>query len=360
MARTKKHFPPTKSVPVAPSKAQKPESHTRTRTRPITKPSAGSAADLAPGSILDGKWELEKRLGAGGMGEVWKARHLVNGHVAAIKTMQPYLAVNPHARSDFYKEGATANKVNQRAKLPLPAGPGAVEVYDSGSTQSTPYMVMDLLDGESLADVIDRNGGKLPALAAADIINDMLWTVQAAHDEGIVHRDIKPANVFMTRVGDTRLIDFGLAATSPRDNRPRSFVGTIGNAPPEQNIGLADRRSDLWAVGALAYEAISGRPALPVSPAAHVAGELFVRTLPNHAVKKLDSGQLRAGNFSYRNFPGCPVPPLRSVAPKTPKHIADIIDRALACNPAERYQTADAMRADIVRAIEAEELGLRK
>lgn len=324
-----------------------------------TLPSPGTldnGEELGPGSVIDGRWRLLRQIGAGGMGEVWEAEHVVNGKHAAVKTMQPYLANDPSSRADFFREGRIDNLVQRRARQPLPTGPGTIEVYDSGTingdTTGSPYMVMELLDGSPLDKVAaSQPNRRLHPLAVAQVMDEVLHTLEAAHAEGIVHRDLKPANLFLTKPGDVKVLDFGLAKVPGEGDTPTHFSGTSGYAPPEQVVGLTDPRSDLYALGATARELLAGRrDKLPSS--IHNAGLAYMSDLSPMTYQRLKQGDFNSGDLDYSDFPGCPVAPTLSVAPDTPPHIAAVVDKMLACNPPDRYPSATAARQDLHQALD--------
>jgi eukaryotic-like serine/threonine-protein kinase len=327
----------------------------------LPSPKHNDSAPLQPGSVVGNRWRLVRRLGAGGMGEVWEAEHVINGKRAAVKTMQPYLAEDANARQEFLREGLVDNVVQGRARLPLPTGPGTINVYDSGTVggraDDAPYMAMELLEGSPLDKVAKAQPGRrLHPLAVAQIMDEVLHTLEAAHSGLVVHRDLKPANLFITDTGDVKVLDFGLAKVGEEADHPSHFVGTMGYAPPEQVIGLADPRSDLYALGATARELLSGkRDGLPSSN--EHAGLAYMSDLNPVTYQRLKKGDFKAADLDYSRFPGCPTPPTLSVAPTTPPHIAAVVDRALACSPEDRYPSAAAMRADLRQAMEEARIG---
>ena len=292
--------------------------------------------------MLENRWVLLEKLGEGGLGEVWKAVHADIGRVAAIK-------VNNEANRNapLLREARIDNTVAAAAKIPMSSGPGGLEVYDSGKTpEGSPFVVMELLEGNPL----DRVASRHPT-DVAKVMDGALHVLDAAHGAGVVHRDIKPGNLFKTRQGDVKVIDFGLAKAGPLENYPGHFVGTTRYAPPEQTFGLADPRSDLFSVGASAMDMLAGGGNTPIPMPSHdveVGKQWFERlkaTNPDLAAR-IARGELPP-EVTFRDFPGCPVPPVQSVAPDVPDRLAHVIDKALRCAPQERYQTAREMRDDL-------------
>lgn len=267
------------------------------------------------GTTLRGKWRLDVLLGVGGMAAVYAATHR-NGTRAAIKILHPELSTHAHVRSRFLREGRVANTVNH---------PGAVKVVDEDEDSSgAVFLVMELLDGESLEARAARLDGKLPVdevLAAADQLLDVLI---AAHDKGVIHRDLKPENVFLTRDGQIKVLDFGIArlrelSTASSATRAGSTMGSPQAMPPEQARGLwdeVDARSDLWAVGALMFALLAGRSVHE----GRTTNEVLLSAMTK------------------------PAAPLASVVPTIHGAVARVVDRALAYERDGRWPDARAMQ----------------
>jgi len=208
---------------------------------------------LAPQSRL-GPYEIVALLGAGGMGEVYRARDPRIGREVAIKTLPARFGGNTEALRRFEQEARAAGVLNH---------PNVLAVYDVGSDNGTYYVVSELLEGESLAGRIAR--GPIPKRKAIQYALEALRGLAAAHDKGIVHRDIKPANLFITSDDRIKILDFGLAKLrdpSPSDadatqfmgpaTNPGIIMGTAGYMSPEQVRGqTVDHRSDFFSVGAV-------------------------------------------------------------------------------------------------------------
>ena len=207
---------------------------------------------------MNGKWHVDRLIDVGGMGAVYEATHR-NGRRAALKLLHARFALDPEVRKRFLREGYVANKIDH---------PGAVAILDDDIAQDgAPFLVMELLDGESLSASLSRAGGVLPVADALAITGQVLEVLSAAHDHGIVHRDLKPGNIFVTRTGHAKLLDFGLArirdgALSLIPTAVGIVMGTAGYMAPEQARGQPDQidaRSDIFAVGAVLFRALSGR-----------------------------------------------------------------------------------------------------
>ena len=270
-----------------------------------------------------GKWTLERLLGVGGMASVYAASHR-NGAVAALKVLHPEFARIPEARSRFMREAYIANK----------AGPGAVRVLDDDvDDDGAPYLVMELLTGEPVDERAARSGGRLSVLEVLWIASETLATLEVAHANGIIHRDLKPENLFWTVDDSLKVLDFGIArmhATGSERTVAGTVMGTLGFMAHEQALGRSaeiDARTDIWAVGAIMYHLLSGGDV-------HPAGEM--NALVVAATRQPES--------------------LASVAPGLPAEVVRIVDRALQFEREDRYQTAAAMRQEIVRFVGADEM----
>jgi len=208
--------------------------------------------------MLNGKWKVDRLLDVGGMGAVYEATHR-NGRRAAIKVLHTRFARDPEVRKRFLREGYVANKIDH---------PSAVAILDDDTAEDgSPYLVMELLEGESLAGWLQRVGGKLPISEVLAVAGQVLEVLEVAHGHGIIHRDLKPANIFVTKSGHAKLLDFGLArirdgAISLIPTAQGVVMGTAGYMAPEQARGASDQvdqRTDLFAVGAVVYRCVSGR-----------------------------------------------------------------------------------------------------
>lgn len=217
----------------------------------------------APGTCL-GPYEIQAPIGAGGMGEVYRARDPRIGRDVAIKVLPPGFAKDAERLRRFEQEARTTGSLSH---------PNILTVYDVGTHDGAPYLVMELLEGETLrARLVGR---PLPVKRAVDIAQAVARGLAAAHEKGIVHRDLKPENVFITRDGRTKILDFGLAKSqvlpsgaesltqalgSAPQTGPGMVLGTVGYMSPEQvRAEKLDGRSDLFALGTLLWEMLTGQ-----------------------------------------------------------------------------------------------------
>jgi serine/threonine protein kinase/Tol biopolymer transport system component len=218
---------------------------------------------LAPGSNV-GHFEIVETLGRGGMGDVYRARDLRLGRQVALKILPPVFAEEPARVGRFLHEARAASALNH---------PNIVSVFDTGSSDGLFWIASELVEGETLADLLAR--GPLPLRKLIDIASQIAAGLSAAHAVGVIHRDLKPANLMLTRDGQIKILDFGLAKQThqARDYRipsdqtksmtqPGMAMGTPGYMSPEQVRGeAADARSDLFSLGAILYEMAAGRKA---------------------------------------------------------------------------------------------------
>jgi eukaryotic-like serine/threonine-protein kinase len=272
------------------------------------------------GQTLRGKWRLDALIGVGGMAAVYAATHR-NGSRAAVKILHAELSTSPEVRGRFTREGHLANAVGHE---------GAVKVLDDDEADDgSLYLVTELLDGETLEERRLRFDGHLQEDDVLSVADQLLDVLAAAHGKGIVHRDLKPENIFLTRAGQVKVLDFGIARLrelstgSSTATKTGSAMGTPAFMAPEQARGLwgeVDGRSDLWAVGATLFTLLSG----------HLVHD--GRT-PNEV---LLSAMTK------------PAPPLASVAPGVGPAVAHLVDRALAFDKAKRWPSAARMQ-DAVR-----------
>jgi serine/threonine-protein kinase len=276
--------------------------------------SVAKRAQTRVGSWVCDKWRLERLIGVGGVAAVYAARHK-NGRRVAIKMLHPELAVDASIRRRFLREGYAANRVEH---------PGAVVVLDDAVEGDSVFLVMELLEGETLEARCRRTDGKIEPCEAVRIAIGLLSILESAHDQGILHRDVTPANIFVTRKGEVKLLDFGIARLRDADSGEHTVsvpgaLGTPAFMAPEQARGLweeLDARSDLWAVGAVLFRAITGR-------------RVHQGRSPS---EQLLSAMTRR------------APPLESVMPDISPAIASVVDRAMKVAPAKRWQDAKSFR----------------
>ncbi len=262
------------------------------------------------GMTLNGKWRIDAELGAGGMAKVYAVTHRY-GYRAALKMLNPALAADTDLRERFLREGYISNAVGH---------PGAVKVLDDDAWGDTVFLVMELLEGETLQNRRNRLGGRLPMSEVLEMAGSLLEVLGEAHKRGIVHRDIKPDNLFRTTTGETRVLDFGIAQVKHQGAKTTAgtVMGTLEFMAPEQATGdssLIDARTDLWAVGATLYLLLSGKPPYE--------GESLRE-------------RIRAASQTPRS--------LAEVASHVPSGIVAVVDRALSIDRDARYQDANAMR----------------
>ena len=216
---------------------------------------------LSAGSRI-GPYEIASLLGSGGMGEVYRARDARLGRTVALKVLPPDVAGDPGRRQRFEQEARAASALNH---------PNIISVYDIGSQDGLVYIVSELIDGETLRDLLKH--GPLPQSRVVEIAGQVAEALAAAHAGTIVHRDLKPENIMLTRDGRAKILDFGLAKqvtqrTPGSDETelvtrttPGAVLGTAGYMSPEQVRGEAvDGRSDIFSFGLVLYECLAGQP----------------------------------------------------------------------------------------------------
>jgi serine/threonine-protein kinase len=272
------------------------------------------AARRRVGRVVSGKWRLDRLLGVGGMAAVYEATHR-NGKRVAVKMLHPALSAEGEVRGRFLREGYAANAVQHS---------GVVSVLDDDvSAEGEAFLVMDLLDGETLDARWTRYGRRLPPGEVLAVAEGVLDALCAAHAAGVVHRDIKPENIFVTRDGAVKLLDFGIAhvrEVSSQDRRTQAglTMGTPSFMPPEQARGRwneVDGRSDVWATGAVMFCMLTGQ----VVHDGQTANEVLLAAMTR------------------------PAPALLAVRPDVTPLLASIVDRALAFEPGARWPDAAAM-----------------
>ena len=271
------------------------------------------------------KYRIERLIGIGGMAVVYAATHR-NGNRVAMKFLLERYADDPEICRLFSREAYVANQVDH---------PGAVNVLDDDiDDEGCPFMVMPLLEGESLRRRWEERNKRLPVAEVAVFVADALEVLAAAHAKGIVHRDIKPDNLFVTNTGHVRVLDFGIARRLAGDGTGTvtgHMLGTPAFMPPEQALGeraAIGPHSDCWAVGATMFSLLSG--------------ELVHRADNSHA-------QLAAAATRRARS-------LAGVAPTLPAAIVELVDKALAFDAAERWPSAREMREALLHAF-SEALG---
>lgn len=213
---------------------------------------------LSAGQLIAGRFQLEAPLGAGGMGEVWKAKHVGLGVECAVKFLHPDAARKPGVRARFEREARAAAQLRS---------PHVVHIMDVGEEGERPYIAMELLAGEDLAQRLIRVGALQPREVAL-LVTQIARGLQKVHAAGLVHRDLKPANIFLARDDGeetVKLLDFGVVKQVDAQDAARTKTGSMLGTPhfmsPEQAQGAkeVDYRSDLWSLGVIAFRALTGR-----------------------------------------------------------------------------------------------------
>jgi eukaryotic-like serine/threonine-protein kinase len=273
-------------------------------------------------TTVGGRYELGELLGRGGMAEVRRAVDQRLGRSVAVKQLRTDLATDPTFQARFRREAQSAAGLNH---------PTIVAVYDTGEEidpltgVAIPYIVMELVEGQTLRDVL-REGRKLLPERALELTQGILDALSYSHKAGIVHRDIKPANVMLTPNGGVKVMDFGIARavadTSATMTQTAAVIGTAQYLSPEQARGeTVDARSDLYSAGCVLYELLVGRPP-------------FIGDSPV--------------SVAYQHVRETPQPPSQLDPELTPE-IDAVVLKALAKDPADRYQSAKEMKDDIAR-----------
>jgi serine/threonine protein kinase len=262
----------------------------RPRARTLDDPtgSLGAPSDPAAGwmaaGMTIGKYELIRPLGRGGMGAVFLARHIQLAQRVAIKSLLVRIARRPEDSERLLAEARTTARCRHE---------NIVVIHDVGVHEGKPYIVLEYLEGQTLRRVLEASGGALSPGRAIELMVPVLRALTAAHEQGIVHRDLKPENIMLTSSGVVKVLDFGVAqllATPDETSAPRPapdaeepasrFMGTPAYMSPEQleRQGI-DHRSDLWAVGIILYELVTGRHPLAPFRGSRI-GQVLDREIP--------------------------------------------------------------------------------
>jgi eukaryotic-like serine/threonine-protein kinase len=272
---------------------------------------------VTSGYVVDGKYRVVRVLGSGGMGFVASATHLELGHQVALKFMKPFAARTPRLVARFMREARAACRLQSEH---------AARVRDAGTLpDGTPFMVMEYLEGEDLASLI-KVSGALSFVEAIDYLVQACEAIAEAHSLGIIHRDIKPANLFLTHLPDgkscLKVLDFGVSKhldgeEADRLTRTNTVLGTPHYMAPEQmrSADTADARSDIWALGAVLFHLLAGRAPFESDSLT----DLYAQVLRD------------------------PPVPLRSARPDAPLELDAVIARCLEKEPAQRFQSVDAL-----------------
>ena len=266
------------------------------------------------GRVFSNRYEIERELAQGGMAEVYLGHDRLLDRPVAVKALFPEYAREPSFVERFRREAQAAANLNDQ---------NIVGIYDWGQEAGTYFIVMEYVEGRSLRDLI-RSEGPLDATQASEITAEIASALAFAHRSGVVHRDVKPGNVLLTRAGTVKVTDFGIARAGTGDGLTQtgSVMGTATYFSPEQAQGLpVDGRSDVYSLGVVLYEMVTG--VVPFTGDSPVA-------------------------VAYKHVREEPVPPSQR-NPEVPADLEQIIMTALAKDADHRYQTADDMRADLLR-----------
>ena len=273
--------------------------------------------DSGDRTVLNDRYEIESRIGRGGMADVLLARDLLLDRPVAIKVLFAEFATDPSFVERFRREAQSAAGLNH---------PNIVGVYDWGKYGGTYFIAMEYVQGRTLADILHTNG-RVSAVQAAEIASEVAAALGFAHRNGVVHRDIKPANILIGSSGQVKVADFGIARAmnSAADNNLTQVglvMGTATYFSPEQAQGAQpDPRSDLYSLGIVLYEMVGGKPPF--------AGDNPV-------------------SIAYKQVHEAPQP-LNQLAPEVPKPFEAIVAKLLAKNPQHRYADGEALRDDLRR-----------
>ena len=267
--------------------------------------------------VLNERYEIQNRIGRGGMADVFLARDVLLDRPVAIKVLFPEYATDPNFVERFRREAQSAAGLNH---------PNIVSVYDWGKYSNTYYMAMEYVEGRTLADILRANG-HVSSVQAAEIASEVSAALSFAHRNGVVHRDIKPANILIGSAGAVKVADFGIAramnsGTEQNLTQVGSVMGTATYFSPEQAQGAQpDPRSDLYSLGIVLYEMVAGQPPF--------TGENPV-------------------SIAYKQVHDAPKP-LNQLVADVPRPFEAIVAKLLAKKPEQRYADADAVRDDLRR-----------
>jgi serine/threonine protein kinase len=277
----------------------------------------------APGTVLDGRWRIEARIGQGAMGSVFRGTDLIKHRPVAIKILAPEHCRKPKVLARFEREATLMTTLRH---------PNLVRFYGVGRRGALPYIVMQFLEGLSLSEVLTAKGGRLSTAEMLAVLKQVAAGLSFVHHHGLVHRDIKPQNVMVSTDRRVTLLDFGVVRdkSSPALTNPGALVGTPYYMAPEQISATTDvdKRADVYALGAMAFELLVGKP--PFSAAS------------SHEV-------LRAHKHT-------PPPDASSMIANISPALGTALQRAMAKNPDDRPQGALELYADLSTAEKAQDL----
>ena len=280
------------------------------RTRP-TEDAGGTRAEASAAQVqsglrlLSGRYLLQERIANGGMASVWRARDEVLARTVAVKLLHDHLAADPDFRERFRREAISAARLSH---------PFIVGIFDSGVDGDQVFLVMEFVEGVTLRDVIIERGALPPGQVAA-IGYKMARALGYAHARGLVHRDVKPANILMGNDGSVKVADFGIAKADQLDDLTKTgmVLGTAAYVAPEQILARpTDGQADQYALGCVLYEMLTGRQPFRAETAVATAAQRLERR----------------------------TPPVRAVRPEVPIGLDEIVGRAMAREPEDRFPTA--------------------
>jgi len=272
---------------------------------------------MAKQRVLGNRYEIQQVLGEGGMAKVFLGTDRVLSRTVAVKVLAPQYAEDQQFVARFRREAQAAAALNH---------PNIVSVFDTGSNGNVHYIVMEYVEGKTLQETL-REESRLTPERSIEIGEAVARALSAAHAKGLVHRDIKPGNIMITREGQVKVMDFGIARATTSDTvtQTAAVLGTAAYLSPEQAQGeTVDHRSDIYSLGVVLYEMLTGRQPF--------TGESPV-------------------SIAYRHVTEDPVPPSR-LNPDVPEALDAIVMKAMAKSPDDRYQTAQELIDDLRRAAE--------
>lgn len=273
---------------------------------------------VAPGEVFDRRWRIETRIGQGAMGSVFRGTDLQSGRIVAVKILSPDHCRKPKVLARFEREADLMMTIQH---------PNIVRMYGHGRRGAVPYLVMEHLEGFTLAELQQRSGGKMAIEDVVALLRQVAAGLTFLHHHELVHRDIKPQNVFLAGDGRTRILDLGVVRdqANPGLTRPGAMVGTPYYMSPEQILGLedVDKRTDVYALAATAFELLTGRPPY-----------------------------LGANNFEVLyGHKNAPVPDASTLVKGLSKGVSKVLGRGLAKRREERYETANEFALDLEGAV---------